>query len=101
MALPDLLRSAARLGGEREAVRLGDEALTYDQLYERSSRLAQVCAAGLRPGDRVSSLGRNRLESVEEITEIALGGFVRSPLYLHNSTSAHVYMIQRVGSLVP
>lgn len=99
MALPDLLRSAARLGGEREAVRLGDEALTYDQLYERSSRLAQVlAAAGLRPGDRVSSLGRNRLESVEEITGVALGGFVRSPLYLHNSTSAHVYMIQRVGS---
>jgi acyl-CoA synthetase (AMP-forming)/AMP-acid ligase II len=93
------LRNAARYRAGDEAVRLGERALTFADVYERSCRLAMIFAdAGLRPGDRVSSLGRNRVESVEEATGVALGGFVRSPLYMHNTTSSHVYMMQRVGS---
>ncbi|MEU1549866.1 class I adenylate-forming enzyme family protein [Nocardia sp. NPDC005745] len=99
MIFADQLRNAARFAGDNEAVRLGDEALSFSDIYERSCRLTQLFAhAALVPGDKVSSLGRNRLESVEETTGVALGGFVRSPLYMHNSTSSHVYMIQRVGA---
>lgn len=99
MIFPDLLRRAAEYHGEREAVRCAQQALTYGQLYERSCRLAQVLAsAGLRPGDRVASLGRNRLESVEEITGVAVGGYVRSPLYTQNTPHVHAYMMQRVDA---
>lgn len=97
MIFPELLRRAADHHREREAVRCTQQALTFGQLYERSCRLARALAgAGLRPGDRVASLGRNRLESVEEITGVALGGFVRSPLYTQNTPEVHAYMMGRV-----
>jgi acyl-CoA synthetase (AMP-forming)/AMP-acid ligase II len=99
MTFPDLLRRAADYFAPREAVRCGDEALTFGQLYVRSCRLAAVLAdAGLPPGTPVSSLGRNRLESVEEVTGVALGGFIRSPLYTQNTPKIHAYMMERVGS---
>src|SRR5271170_5249327 len=93
----DLLRRAASQFSARLAVRFGERNLTYAQLYDRSCRLTQVLAgAQLKPDDRVATLGANCLESLEEVTGLALAGMVRVPLYSHDSAERQVYMLECV-----
>jgi acyl-CoA synthetase (AMP-forming)/AMP-acid ligase II len=97
--LTDLLRRAAAIHGTREAIRHGDRARTYAEAFERACRLANVLIdAGVPTGARVATLGRNRLESIEEIYAIALGGFVRSPLYTQDPPDRQLFMMERVGA---
>ena len=94
-----MLRKAGTLYGTRTAVVYGDRRLTYAELYERSCRLANALADhGLRPGDRVATLAENRLTSIEEMTGLALGGFVRSPMFTRNPVGAHLHMLNVVGA---
>lgn len=95
--LNDLLRRAASLHRDREAIRLDDEFRTFGQAYERACRLANALAdAGVKPGDRVATLAKNRLESLEEMYAIALGGFVRSPLYSFDAPQRQASMLEKV-----
>jgi acyl-CoA synthetase (AMP-forming)/AMP-acid ligase II len=95
----DLLRRSARQFRDRPAIRHDDRVLTYRELYERSCRLANALAlAGVAPGEVLASLGRNRLESLEEFTAVALGGFVRSPLYWQDAPDRQVFMLERVNA---
>ena len=63
------------------AIRCGARALTYAELDERSSRLAQaLLAAGVRAGDRVAHLDRTAPEVVELLFAASKIGAVIVPL---------------------
>ena len=95
----DILRKAGTLYRTRTAVVYGDRRLTYAELYERSCRLANALADyGIRPGERVATLAENLSTSCEEITGLALGGFVRSPMYTQNPVDVHLYMLNLTGA---
>lgn len=95
----DMMRAAAEQHGNRPAVVFGDDRLTHGEVYERACRLANVLRDhGVAPGEGVASLGRNQLSSIEELGAAALGGFVRSPLYLQDAPQRQTFMLQRVGS---
>ena len=58
-----------------------DRQLTYRELDERSSRLAQqLCAAGHEPGERVAVLLGNRMEYCEVAAGLAKAALVMVPL---------------------
>ena len=95
----DILRKAGTLYRTRIAVTYGDRRITYADLFERSCRLANALTdQGVRPGDRVATLADNLLTSCEEITGLALGGFVRSPMYTQNPVDVHLYMLELTGA---
>lgn len=93
----EFLRRAAGQFSDRTAIQCGDEKQSYSVLYDRSCRLSNILAdAGLAIGDRVASLGENSLYSFEEMTALAIGGFVRSPLYVQDTPERQAFMIERV-----
>ena len=62
----DYVRHWARQTPEHPALRWGDQHLTYRELDERSSRVAQALAAeGVGAGDRVAFLDKNGPEQAE------------------------------------
>ena len=94
-----ILRKAGTLYKKRTAVVYGGRRLTYGELCERSRRLANALADhGVRPGDRVATLAENLSTSCEEIAGLALGGFVRSPMYTQNPVGTHLYMLNLTGA---
>jgi long-chain acyl-CoA synthetase len=59
----DLLRIHAKERPDQVAVILGDRDVTFAELDERSSRVAQgLVAAGVGPGDRIAILDKNSVE---------------------------------------
>ncbi|MBL0915097.1 MAG: acyl--CoA ligase, partial [Sphingopyxis sp.] len=95
----DMMRATAQRHSDRPAVVFGDARLTHGEVYERACRLANLLREhGVKPGEGVASLGRNRLSSIEELGAVALGGFVRSPLYLQDAPQRQAFMLQRVRS---
>src|SRR4051794_5905912 len=77
----DVIRRFARERPDRPALRHGDRVLTYAELHERSSRLAQALLAdGLGAGARVAYLGRSAPEVVELLFAVAKIGAVIVPL---------------------
>ncbi|MCK9249677.1 MAG: AMP-binding protein [Solirubrobacteraceae bacterium] len=99
MDFGEVLRRSASQYARNVAVTAGDRRQTYAELFERSSRLAQAIAArGIEPGDRVAMLGPNGPETVEQITGIALGGFVRAALYAHNAADGNAYLCDLVDA---
>lgn len=95
----DMMRAAAKQYGERPAVIFDEAQFTHREVYERACRLANLLRDhGVQQGEGVASLGRNQLSSIEELGAVALGGFVRSPLYLQDAPQRQAFMLQRVGS---
>ncbi|GAA3886350.1 long-chain fatty acid--CoA ligase [Leifsonia kafniensis] len=85
----------ARYRPDSAAVIFGGTTLTSRELLERSFRLANGLAAlGIRRGDTVATLGVNALRSVEEITGLAIGGYIRVPLHQGNDAESHRYMLE-------
>jgi long-chain acyl-CoA synthetase len=77
----DVVRVWAAERGEAVAVRCGGRAISYRELDERSSRLAQaLVAAGVGPGARVAHLDRTGPEVVELLFAVAKIGAVLVPL---------------------
>src|SRR3954447_6545703 len=77
----DVVRRFARERPEHVALRHGDRELTYAQLDERSSRLAQaLLVEGLGVGSRVAYLGRSAPEVIELLFAVAKLGAVIVPL---------------------
>lgn len=101
MDFGDILRRSAQQHADRIAIRCGASELTYAELYGRASGLAAgLVAAGARPGDRIATVGDNALDTAEQLCAMALGGFVRCPLYTHNTSDAHAYMLNLSGARV-
>ena len=81
LRVPDVIREHASSRGDVVAIRCGTRALTYGELHDRSSRLAQVLlSAGVRAGDRVAHLDRTAPEVVELLFATSKIGAVAVPL---------------------
>jgi acyl-CoA synthetase (AMP-forming)/AMP-acid ligase II len=94
MDFATLLRRSARSFKDNVAVWCDGRTQTYAELFERACRLANGLASlGLQPGDRVAVLGPNGAETVEQVAGIALGGFVRSALYAHQTAEVNSYLL--------
>src|SRR5919201_1557674 len=77
----DVIRRAAERRPGVVALRHGERELTYAQLDERSSRLAQaLLAAGIGAGSRVAYLGRTAPEVIELLFAVSKIGAVIVPL---------------------
>jgi len=77
-------RSAGLTNPDRTAVIFGDRRVSYDELDERSSRLASVLhRSGFERGDRLAVLAYNRVEYLEVFFAVAkLGGVIVPVNYL-------------------
>jgi acyl-CoA synthetase (AMP-forming)/AMP-acid ligase II len=97
MELSSIIRNGAREHPDRPAVRCGAQTQTYGQLHQRSCRLANTLRKlGVEPGERVATLGENCLQSIEQMSGLALGGYVRSSLYTHNAAESNLYLLNLV-----
>jgi acyl-CoA synthetase (AMP-forming)/AMP-acid ligase II len=77
----DLVERASRRFAQRVAVVDGERSLTFSEVHERSSRLANALnGLGAAPGARVALLMSNRLEFVEADFGIAKAGMVKAPM---------------------
>lgn len=91
----EILRRNGTVTPALPAVRFGDRELSYRLLFERACRLVNALhALGVRAQERVALLGPNSLRSVEEISALALGGFVRVPLHYSNTRENHIFMLR-------
>ncbi|TCP55001.1 acyl-CoA synthetase (AMP-forming)/AMP-acid ligase II [Tamaricihabitans halophyticus] len=96
----EVLRRNAERNGDQLAVICGDWRQTYRELYARSCRLANAMrAAGIEKGERVCLLADNSAETVELVGGLALGGYVRCPLYAHDSADRHRYLLELTGAV--
>lgn len=94
-----LLQKVSHIYRDHIAVSCGDRRLTYAELGERASRLANALFdRGLEQGDRVALLGDNCLESLELIVGTAIGGFVRCSLHAHDAPERHKYLIEHTDA---
>ena len=67
LVLGDLIRARASDSGDKVIFVFKDQKMTYRQLYERSTRLANALAQlGLKKGDHVAVLMQNSFEIVEK-----------------------------------
>ncbi len=81
LRVADVVREHGAQRGDRVAIRHGDRALTYAELDERSSRLAQaLLAAGVGRESRVAYLDRTAPEVVELLFATSKIGAVTVPL---------------------
>jgi long-chain acyl-CoA synthetase len=81
LRVADVLREHASSRPDVIAIRCGPRALTYAELDDRSSRLAQaLLSAGVRAGDRVAHLDRTAPEIVELLFATSKIGAVTVPL---------------------
>ncbi len=79
--LPEAVAAYAALGPQRPAAADSRRSLTYGQLNERASRLANaLLALGLRKGDRVAVLAYNCVEWVEVYIGLGRAGLVTVPI---------------------
>ncbi|MCW3038798.1 MAG: hypothetical protein JWM31_703 [Solirubrobacterales bacterium] len=92
-----LLRDGAIATPDQPAIICDGQTQTYDEVHGRACRLANALTAlGLQPGERVATLGDNSPETFEQMSGIALGGFVRSSLYTHNAADTNTYLLNLI-----
>jgi acyl-CoA synthetase (AMP-forming)/AMP-acid ligase II len=81
MRIEDILTLNARRFPERTLVAMGEQRLTYREVDQRSSRLANAFTGlGLRHGDRVAVLLPNSPQIVEAMFATAKAGLVLVPI---------------------
>src|ERR1700689_43388 len=94
MDLSYMLRRAALEYSAHIAVSDGIRAMTFGQVHDRGSRLANALSGnGLAQGDRVAVLLRNRVEYAEIDVGLACGGFVRVALNVRLSVHDFSYCL--------
>jgi fatty-acyl-CoA synthase len=88
------IRDRARTTPERVAIDFDGRRVTYEELDERSERLAaELLRAGLRRGDRLATLTGNSPEHVETFFACAKAGFVLTPLSWRLSAAELAYQL--------
>ena len=79
------LEQAASRFGDRDAVRVDDEAWSFRELEQRARRFRSLlAAAGVRPGDRVAVMTTNRVEfvvAVQGISKLGAASVLLSPAW--------------------
>ncbi|MEP7024157.1 MAG: AMP-binding protein [Actinomycetota bacterium] len=81
MLVHDFMRRAVIRHGDRPALVDARGTLSYNELWDRSARLAGgLQARGLQPGDRVVSVMNNRNEWVETDIAVSMSGAIRGRL---------------------
>ncbi len=89
------IREFGRSRPHATALRDEDRALTFAQLDDRSSRLAQaLLGSGLQPGDRVGLLAGNCVEYFEVATALAKAGLTLVPLNPRNTLADNDYVLR-------
>ncbi len=80
-SMASALRWWARTEGDRDALVVGEDRLTYRQLHDWTSRLARKLADdGVKPGDRIGLLAPNALQWPVAALAIMKSGAVLVPL---------------------
>jgi fatty-acyl-CoA synthase len=88
------IRDRARTTPQRVAIDFDGRRVTYEQLDDRSERLAaDLLAAGLARGDRVATLTGNSPDHVEVFFACAKAGFVLVPLSWRLSPAELAYQL--------
>src|SRR5262245_15144151 len=102
LTLSTIFRRAESLYSNREVVtRLADKSLhrtTYGDFAVRARGLARaLCGLGIRPGDRVATLGWNHGPHLEAYFGIPLAGAVLHTLNLRLHPDELAYIVQHAG----
>lgn len=93
-----LFSACAELHARRVAIEYRDRAMTYGELLDRVTRLtAMLAARGLRRGDRIGLLSRNRPEYLEVELAAANLGVITACLNWRLSGRELAYCIELVS----
>src|SRR6185437_6331923 len=99
--IPELIERAVRTYGPRTAVVDGERHLSFDEVGERSARLANALAGLVSdPAARVAVLMKNRLEYVECDFGIARAGLIKVPINPRLSDDERRYILDDSGAAV-
>lgn len=91
----------ARMSPDRVAVIHGDESLTYRELHERATRLANVLTGlGVSGGDRVAYLGPNEPAFLEALFATGIVGGIFVPLNTRLAAPELTYILADSGTSV-
>lgn len=90
-----VLRRNAVAASDKAALRFEGRTQTYRELHERANRLANALREhGIERGDRVAVAADNSFETLEILAGLTVGGYVRCPLYTHDTADRHRYLIE-------
>ena len=97
----EILLRNANWWPERDAFVLGDQRLTYRQLYQRGSRLASALEKrGFVRQDRIGIISTNTLEHFELFTAAEIAGFIAVPLSFRAAPPELQYLAADSGTLI-
>jgi long-chain acyl-CoA synthetase len=97
----EVLRQRAQQDPDRIAISFEDTSYTYEDLNTRSSRVANaLAAAGVRSGDRVAVLDRNRLEHTEVMFGTAKLGATYLPINWRLAPDEVAYVLANSGASI-
>lgn len=97
--IPAMLAAAADGNGAREALADGDRRFSHDDLDHAAGALAAGLAArGVKPGDRVGLLFRNRWRFVVGLLGIIRAGAVAVPVPVRSSAPETAYILSDSGA---
>ncbi|GHC44072.1 type I polyketide synthase [Streptomyces cinnamoneus] len=99
-AVPDLLKAQAARGGGKTAFQDACRSVTYQELDERTCRLAgHLVRLGVRRGDRVALLLGNRVETAESFLAVLRAGAVGVPLDPGAADAELAYFLDDSGAV--
>jgi amino acid adenylation domain-containing protein len=92
--LHHLLVEAAKMHPDREAVRCGNESLSYSQLYEKSLLMAEtICAQGNGRGDKVGLMINKSTDCIVALYGILISGAAYVPIDPHLPVARIQYIL--------
>lgn len=93
----ELTWAAGQYAG-REALVFGDRRVSYDEIEERSNRLANgLLGLGLASGERVAVLMSNSIESVETVFGVTKAGLAYVALNARHTAAEHAAILADAG----
>ena len=95
------LRRAVRVAPDAVAARCGDIGVTYAQTWDRARRLVGALRElGVRDGERVAVVGRNRHRYLEIYQAVPGAGMALVPLNQRHTAAELAYALRDSGSRV-
>ena len=99
MLVQELMEFNAREYAGAEALRMGEQALSYAELNQRANQLANgLLSQGLNAGDRVAVLSNNSVEFVLLFFACAKAGLVFLPLNYRLAPAELKYIVEASGA---